>query len=219
MDLVRRSLDQDLQRWLEQGLITEAQADAIRRFEAPSRPATARKPEPRPAPPRPAPPRPPQRAGRQAWLEDMSRNAVVHKVVNPPFARRPPFFVNARWVGGAAVALAALGLFTALITFSTDLLLAPARLPHEGLGLVIQIVAAALGLTGGYLMVSRRRRGKRLVIASLVLDVIGNAVPDPRHLVHLDSLAQILLWLVLYYLVVISRYEKVTTGRDVATSG
>jgi hypothetical protein len=165
--------------------------------------------------------KPPERSGPQVAgrrLEEMSRNAVVHKVVNPPFARRPPFFLNARWVGAAVAALAALGLLAGLITFSTDLLLAPGRLPRELLGLTIQIVAAALGLAGGYLMVSRRRRGKRLVIASLVLDVIGNAVPDPRHLVHVDSVLQILLWLVLYYLVVISRYEKVAAGQRVAAS-
>jgi hypothetical protein len=204
--------DAELEAWVEAGLITAAQAGAIKEFE------TARD-EPQKAPPEP--PAQPRRARRQAAAtappkdperQWWARNSLVHSVVNPPFARRPPFFVNARWVGVAAAALAALGLLAALITLSTDLLLAPGRVPHELLGLVVQLAAATLGLTGGYLMVSRRRRGKRLVVASLVLDVIGNAIPDPRHLVSLESLLQIVLWLALYYLVVVSRYERVAAS-------
>jgi hypothetical protein len=129
-------------------------------------------------------------------------------VVNPPFARRPPVFVNARWVGMAAALLAGLALFVVLVSAGTDLLLAPGRLPRELLGFAVQTLAAALGLAGGFLMWSRHRRGKRLVVASLLLDVVANAVPDPHHLLALDSLLQLLLWAALYYLVVVSRYDR-----------
>jgi hypothetical protein len=206
-----------LSAWVDAGLITAAQAEAIKEFETardepeqtPPPPPETRQPEKRRTRRRQTPPnQAPMEPERQWW----ARNSLVHSVVNPPFARRPPFFVNARWVGFAAAALAALGLFVGLITLSTDLLLAPGRVPRELPFVVLQLAAATLGLTGGYLMVSRRRRGKRLVVASLALDVLGNAIPDPRHLVHLDSLLQVLLWLVLYYLVVVSRYERVTTS-------
>ena len=128
----------------------------------------------------------------------------MHAAVNPPFGRRPPFFVNARLVGLTAAVLAGLALFASVISAGTDLLLAPGRLPHEALGLALQITAAALGLGGGLLMWSRRRRGRRLVVASLALDLLSDAIPDPHHLLAIDSVLQVLLWAALYYLVVSS---------------
>jgi len=192
-----RSLAASVERWLKAGLITSAQAEEIRRFEDPAPKAAARGPAKRSKPllgARPAMP--------------TSLAALVHTVVNPPFARRAPMFLSTRVVGFVCAALAAVALFAALITGLTDLLLAPGRLPRESADLLLQLVAAALGLAGGYLMLARRRRGKRLVVASLALDVLGDAIPDPRHLLHWDSLLQIALWALLYFLVVVSRFER-----------
>jgi hypothetical protein len=182
-----------VERWRKAGLITVAQAEAIKQFEEQSvgaglDPAHWQRAGTSPAP----------TVGR----------AVLHPILHPPFARRPPFFVSARLVGVVAAVLAGLALFAALINAGTDLLLAPSRLPHELLGLVVGVTAASLGLAGGVLMWSGHRRGKRLVVGSLALDVLANAVPDPRHLLAIDSLLLIALWAGLYVLVVVSRYER-----------
>src|SRR5205823_4773353 len=79
------------------GLITVAQSEAIEDFEG----ADGDK--------APAPAVTSPRAGRAPPLRSALRGArLVHAAVNPPFARRPPFFVNARLVGLAAAVLAGL---------------------------------------------------------------------------------------------------------------
>jgi hypothetical protein len=185
-----------VERWRRAGLITVSQFEAIEDFEkqaiaARRAPATERQA--------------PARAGHASRLR-MGR--LLHPIVNPPFARRPPFFVSARVVGIAVAVLAGLALFAAVINAGTDLLLAPGRLLHELPALTLETAAAAFGLAGGVLMWSGHRRGKRLVVGSLVLDVVANAVPDPHHLLAIDSLLQLALWLALYLLVVVSRYER-----------
>jgi hypothetical protein len=189
-----------VERWRKAGLITVAQSEAIEKYEdevgaghSPRAAAAQRRIQSRPGH------GPPLRANR-----------LVHPILHPPFARRPPFFVSARLVGVIAAVLAGLALFVELINAGTDLLLAPGRLPHELLGLALGMTAASLGLAGGILMWSGHRRGKRLVVGSLALDVVANAVPDPRHLLAIDSLLLVAVWILLYVLVVVSRYERLT---------
>ena len=190
-----KGLAKTVERWRKAGLITVAQAEAITDFEKQGA--------------QPAPTTQPRGAGHGPSLwKAPGWGGVVHAAVNPPFARRPPFFISARLVGLGVAVLAGLALFAALINAGTDLLLAPGRLPHELLNLSVQLTAASLGLAGGVLMWSRHRRGKRFVVASLLLDLAGNAIPDPHHLIAIDSLLQVLLWLAIYYLVVISRYGR-----------
>jgi hypothetical protein len=196
------SLKEALERWRKAGLVTVAQAEAIERYEESDVAATRASPSPA-SPSQDQPTNP-----RAEHSPPLLTNRWLHRVIHPGFARRPPFFVSARLVGLLAAALAGLALFVAVINAGTDLLLAPGRLPHELPSLAIQVVAAALGLAGGILMWNGHRRGKRLVVGSLVLDVVGNAVPDPRHLFAIEALLQLALWAAIYYLVVVSRYER-----------
>src|SRR5437588_3733910 len=131
---MERSLERAIERWLEAGLLTGVQVRAIRDFENGAPPAEA-------APSAEGPQSPRRRRRRASDAPGVQLPAVLQLAVDPPFARNPPFYVNARVVGFATAALAALALFAALVTGTTDLLLAPGRLPKEIIALVLQLGA------------------------------------------------------------------------------
>jgi hypothetical protein len=144
-------------------------------------------------------------------------NARLDALLNPPFAKDPPVKLNvpAKTLGGIYAVLGAIavvfGLFGLLALFGIS-----SYVTAYGLGgflLLIQIgslislVGTALAAWGGYRMYQLDRDGKRLVIYGLVLSAVGGLVTALGSGAVSNWIVSLAITFVLYYLVVISRFE------------
>jgi hypothetical protein len=144
-------------------------------------------------------------------------NARLDALLNPPFAKDPPVKLNvpAKTLGGIYAVLGAIavvfGLFGLLALFGISSYVAAYGLGGFLLliqiGSLISLVGTALAAWGGYRMYQLDRDGKRLVIYGLVLSAVGGLVTALGSGAVSNWIVSLAITFVLYYLVVISRFE------------
>jgi hypothetical protein len=146
-------------------------------------------------------------------------DARLNALLNPPFAKDPPVKLNipAKTLGGIYAVLGAIAALFGLVGLLTLFGISSyvAVYGFGGFVFLIQIgsliglVGTALAAWGGYRMYQLDRDGKRLVIYGLALNAVGGLV------VALGSfgggvsnwIVSLAITFVLYYLVIISRFE------------
>lgn len=139
----------------------------------------------------------------------------LNTLVNPPFAQDPPVKLNidARILGIVCVVIGTLGALFALLA----ILALGAFVTVYGqsgvfalalVGSLVTIVAGAMAAVGGWRMYQGNAEGKRLVIYSLAINVVGQIVTG----IGQARLGGLILYLIviaiIYYLVVISRFTQ-----------
>jgi hypothetical protein len=107
--------------------------------------------------------------------------------------------------------LAALGLLGATLSFTVDLFVAPWRLFTADAEESIHLLASAIGLAGAFQLWRGGRRGRRLVLGGLSLNVIATFAFSGRTLGQLNTLVPMLTWLTLGVLTVVSRWAATTS--------
>lgn len=108
--------------------------------------------------------------------------------------------------------LAALGLLGATLSFTVDLFVAPWRLFTADAEESIHLLASAIGLAGAFQLWRGGRRGRRLVVIGLCLNVVATFAFSGRTLGQLNTLVPLLTWLVLGVLTVVSRWVGTASG-------
>jgi hypothetical protein len=135
----------------------------------------------------------------------------VDVLLNPPFAKDPPVKLDipAKTLGMVYAILGAIGTF-----FGVFGLLGISALssvigggPLFFIGTLIGVIGTALAAWGGYRMYQADRDGKRLVIYGLVLNAVGALVAALSRGDVVGWIINAALAFVLYYLVIISRFE------------
>jgi hypothetical protein len=149
----------------------------------------------------------------------------LNPLVNPSFANNPPvkLNVNARLLGLVIAILACVGLLLSL--FAGGLLsiisFAGGFAPIWFLGVLVAVVAEALGAVGGFQMYRLNPGGKTLVISGLALGLAGGVVSLVGEIMAYSGalsygaggaivglLLDLIVYGVIYYLVVISRFPN-----------
>ena len=140
----------------------------------------------------------------------------MNMLLDPPFAKDPPVKLNipAKTLGLVYAILAAIGvLFGALGVLALLGLSGVAAVAGVGgtfglvvIGSLISLVGTALAAWGGYRMYQGDRSGKRNVIYGLVVSVIGGLVSAFDTGIT-NWVVNVAFTFVLYYLVIISRFE------------
>ncbi len=137
-------------------------------------------------------------------------------LLNPPFAQDPPvkLDVNAKILGIIIAGLSALGILGALTALAA-LLGVGAILAAAGVGGILALAyvgvlvggaADVMSLVGGWRMYQGNVEGKRLVIYALALGFLGQIVTGVGYVSLGNVILPLLIILVVYYLVVISRF-------------
>lgn len=142
-------------------------------------------------------------------------NDQSNMLFNPPFAQNPPFNLDAKILGIVVAVLSALGVLGSLLALLA-LLAGSTALAAAGfvgitfiaiIGVLIGGVADLLSLAGGWQMYQGQAAGKRLVIYGLAIAFAGDVVTAFGYLRVGNVILPLLVTLVLYYLVVISRFK------------
>ena len=138
----------------------------------------------------------------------------VNMLLNPKFAQNPPFNLDAKILGIVIAVLSALGLLGSLLALLA-LLAGSTALAAAGfvgiafiaiIGVLVGGVAELLSLLGGWQMYQGNVAGKRLVIYGLAIAFAGDVVTAFGYLRIGNVILPLIVTLVLYYLVVISRF-------------
>lgn len=143
------------------------------------------------------------------------------RLLNPPFAKDPPvkLDINAKVLGIVIAVLSALGILGALSALGALLgvgaIYAAAGfggiLAFAYVGVLVGAAADVLSLVGGWRMYQGQVDGKRLVIYGLALGLLGQIVTALGYITVGNVIVPILVILVVYYLVVISRFPGQAT--------
>lgn len=132
-------------------------------------------------------------------------------LLNPPFMKDPPVKLDipAKTLGLVYAILGGIGTLFGL--FAVVGFGALAALVGVGalyfIGTLIGLVGTALAAWGGYRMYQGDRDGKRLVIYGLVASAVGSLIAALGNLGLAGWIVNAVILFVLYYLVVISRFE------------
>ena len=132
-------------------------------------------------------------------------------LLNPPFMKDPPVKLDipAKTLGLVYAILGGIGTLFGL--FAVVGFGALAALVGVGalyfIGTLIGLVGTALTAWGGYRMYQGDRDGKRLVIYGLVASAVGSLIAALGNLGLAGWIVNAVILFVLYYLVVISRFE------------
>ena len=131
-------------------------------------------------------------------------------LLDPPFAKDPPVKLDipAKTLGLVLAILGGIGTVFGLLGLIG--VTAFATVVGGGLlvvGTLIALIGTALGAWGGYQMYQDDRGGKRFVIYGLILSVAGGLVAVLAGAGVGSWIVNAALAFVLYYLVIISRYE------------
>jgi hypothetical protein len=144
----------------------------------------------------------------------------LRALLDPPFAKDPPVKLNisAKTLGGVYAILGAIGALFGL--FGVLVLLGLSGYAAVGvgglsiltlIGSLIAEVGTAIAAWGGYRMYQADRGGKTLVIYGLALNVLGGLVTALGNFGGVASwIVSLAITFVLYYLVIISRFEGET---------
>jgi hypothetical protein len=142
----------------------------------------------------------------------------MNMLLNPPFAQNPPFNLDAKILGIVVAVLSALGVLGSLLAILA-LLAGSTALAAAGfvgilgiaiIGVLIGGVADVLSLVGGWQMYQGNAAGKRLVIYGLAIAFAGDVVTAFGYLRIGNVILPLIVTLILYYLVVISRFPGAT---------
>lgn len=132
-------------------------------------------------------------------------------LLNPSFANNPPVKLDipAKTLGLVCAILAGISTFFGVIALlGVSALTAVAGTGALFLvGTVINVIGSALVAWGGYKMYQGDRDGKRLVIYGLVASAIGSLIAALGNLGLAGWIVNAVILFVVYYLVVISRFE------------
>lgn len=132
-------------------------------------------------------------------------------LLNPSFAKDPPVKLDipAKTLGLVCAILAGISTFFGVIgLLGVSALTAVAGTGALFLvGTVINVIGSALVAWGGYKMYQGDRDGKRLVIYGLVASAIGSLIAALGNLGLGGWIVNAVILFVIYYLVVISRFE------------
>jgi len=132
-------------------------------------------------------------------------------LLNPPFAKDPPVKLDipAKTLGLVYAILGAIGTFFGVIGLLG--VSALAAVAGTGalfvIGTLIGVIGTALAAWGGYRMYQGDRDGKRLVIYGLVASAVGSLIAALGNLGLGGWIFNAVVLFVLYYLVIISRFE------------
>jgi uncharacterized membrane protein YfcA len=135
---------------------------------------------------------------------------MMDALLDPPFAKDPPVKLDipAKTLGLVLAILGGIGTVFGLLGVMG--LTAFAAAVGGGLlvlGALISLAGTALGAWGGYQMYQENRSGKRLVIYGLILSAVGGLVAVFAGSGVGSWIVNALLAFVVYYLVIISRFE------------
>lgn len=147
--------------------------------------------------------------------------APLDALVNPPFATNPPIrlSVDAKFIGLGVAILA--GLFGLIGLYDLLVLLNAGIQPsYAGIWVVlfvdtvVNLLADAMGLIGGWRMFKGNPAGKRLAIYGLTLSFLVQALLGLGFGTGPSLIVWLILLAMLYYAVVVSRF----TGDGLATN-
>jgi len=137
-------------------------------------------------------------------------------LVNPPFAQDPPVKLNidAKILGAVVALLSVLGILLGLgalpALLGVGALLAPygfaGFVPLIFIGVIVGLVANVMSAIGGWQMYQGNVEGKRLVIYGLAVWFLGEIVSGIGFVSLGTVILPILVIVIVYYLVVISRF-------------
>jgi hypothetical protein len=132
-------------------------------------------------------------------------------LLDPPFAKDPPVKLDipAKTLGLVYAILAGISTFFGVIgVLGVSALTAVANTGALFLvGTVINVVGSALVAWGGYKMYQGVRDGKRFVVYGLVASAVGSLIAALGNLGLAGWIVNAVILFVLYYLVIISRFE------------
>ncbi|TMG33796.1 MAG: hypothetical protein E6H92_14200 [Chloroflexi bacterium] len=141
---------------------------------------------------------------------------MTNRLLNPPFAQDPPvkLDIDAKILGIIIAILSAIGVIAglfgllALLGFSALLAAAGASgiVFLAWIGVLAGLVADVMSLLGGWQMYQGIADGKRLVIYGLAIGFVAQIVSALGYASIGSLILPILVILVVYYLVVISRF-------------
>ena len=132
-------------------------------------------------------------------------------LLNPSFAKDPPVKLDipAKTLGLVLAILAGISTFFGVIAvLGVSALTAVAGTgPLFLVGNVINVIGSALMAWGGYKMYQGDRDGKRLAIYGIVASAVGSLIAALGNLGLAGWIVNAVILFVIYYLVVISRFE------------
>jgi hypothetical protein len=145
---------------------------------------------------------------------------MANILTDPPFAADPPIKLNipAKTLGLVAGILGIIGLVFGLIALPAVFALNSVCVAFDNIGcntgifglaiigVIIALVGSALYAFGGFRMYQGNRQGKDLVIYGLAVNVIGGILEGVGYGGYGNLVFAILVGVVIYYLVVISRW-------------
>jgi hypothetical protein len=148
-----------------------------------------------------------------------------NSLINPSFAKNPPvkLNINAKVLGLVVAILACIGLLLSLFAGGLFSIIGfiGGFAPVWFLGVLVAIVAEALGAVGGFQMYRLDPGGKRLVISGLalglagaVLSLVGELMASSGLLGYgstgavLGVILDVIVYGIIYYLVVVSRFPN-----------
>lgn len=145
----------------------------------------------------------------------------LETLLNPPFAQDPPvkINVNAKTLGAVIAVLAVLGVVGVVVTLLSLLALGSmmTAVGYGGIvflsiiGLIVDLVAELMALVGGWRMYHENPDGKRLVIYSLAIGILGQIVAGVGHYSISGPIFSLILLAVVYYVVILSRFPTQPT--------
>ncbi len=139
--------------------------------------------------------------------------AALDALVNPPFANDPPVKLNldAKVVGLVVAILAAIGGVLSLFGLLGLLGLGAALTAFGGIfalaliGVIVNIVADVMMVTGGWQMYQGNESGKRSVIYGVAIAFLAQIVLALGYTAG-SAILQLILLGIIYYVVVVSRF-------------
>jgi len=134
----------------------------------------------------------------------------VDVLLDPPFAKDPPVKLDipAKTLGLVLAILGGIGtVFGLLGLMGVSAFAAAVGGGLLVIGTLISLVGTAMGAWGGYQMYQEDRRGKRLVIYGLIVNAVGGLFAALAGGGLGSWIVNVALAFVVYYLVIISRYE------------
>ncbi|MFN2582498.1 MAG: hypothetical protein ABR498_07140 [Candidatus Dormibacteria bacterium] len=153
---------------------------------------------------------------------------MANALTDPPFAANPPvkLNVNAKILGLVIGILALIGLILSLIALPVVFALNSVVSSYCGyygvscgssgifllalLGVIVSIVGDILYAVGGFQMYGGNRAGKGKVIYGLIINLIGGVLQIVGYGGILGFIFSLIVAIVVYYLVVISRFPGET---------
>lgn len=152
---------------------------------------------------------------------------MLDQLLDPPFMKDPPVKLDipAKTLGMVYAILGAIGtLFGVLGLLGLSAVAAVVGAgPLFFIGTLIGVVGTALAAWGGYKMYQGDREGKRLAVYGIVLNAVGALIAALSYGNLGGWIINAAFAFVLYYLVIISRFEGdpkvVSTTRPGASSG